>query len=61
MDNDRRYNFPERRHWPMDKKRFESEICYVDAAVSEEKSREKFETRTEKAVNDLRNDMNLRF
>ncbi|MDR1378052.1 MAG: hypothetical protein LBJ36_03280 [Synergistaceae bacterium] len=45
----------------MDKKRFESEICYVDAAVSEEKSREKFETRTEKAVNDLRNDMNLRF
>jgi hypothetical protein len=47
---------------PVDEKRFESEIRRMDAAVSEEKkSREKFETRIEKAVNDLRGDMNARF
>ncbi|MDR2174333.1 MAG: hypothetical protein LBO82_00155 [Synergistaceae bacterium] len=46
----------------VDEKRFESEIRRIDAAVSEEKKgREKFETRIEKAVNDLRGDMNTRF
>jgi hypothetical protein len=44
---------------PVDEKRFESDIRRIDAAVSEEKKgREKFETRIEKAVYDLRGDMN---
>jgi hypothetical protein len=47
---------------PVDEKRFESEMRRTDAAVSEEKkNREKFETRIEKAVNDLRGEMNSRF
>ena len=47
---------------PVDEKRFESELRRTDAAVSEEKkNREKFETRIEKTVNDLRGEMNSRF
>jgi peptidoglycan hydrolase CwlO-like protein len=47
---------------PVDEKRFESEIRRTDAAVSDEKkNREKFETRIEKAVGDLRGEMNARF
>jgi predicted transcriptional regulator len=47
---------------PVDEKRFESEIRRIDTVFSEErKNREKFETRIEKAVNDLRGDMNSRF
>jgi hypothetical protein len=47
---------------PVDEKRFESEMRRTDAAVSEEKkNREKFETRTEKAINDLHGEMNARF
>ena len=47
---------------PVDEKRFESELRRTDAAVSEEKrNREKFETRIEKSVNDLRGEMNSRF
>ncbi|MDR2137845.1 MAG: hypothetical protein LBO68_06105 [Synergistaceae bacterium] len=43
---------------PLDERRFESEIRRVDTTVSEEKKgREKFETRIEKAVNDLRGEM----
>ncbi|MDR1650138.1 MAG: hypothetical protein LBR71_07740 [Synergistaceae bacterium] len=46
----------------VDEKRFESEIRRIDTAVSDEKkNREKFETRIEKTVNDLRGDMNARF
>ncbi|MDR2176088.1 MAG: hypothetical protein LBO82_09180, partial [Synergistaceae bacterium] len=40
---------------PVDERRFESEIRRMDEAVSDEKkNRDKFETRIEKAVNDLR-------
>jgi uncharacterized protein YpuA (DUF1002 family) len=47
---------------PVDEKRFESEIRRTDAVVAEEKkSREKFETQIEKAVNDLHVEMNSRF
>jgi DNA anti-recombination protein RmuC len=47
---------------PVDEKRFESELRRMDAAVSEEKkAREKFETRIEKSINDLRGEMNSRF
>jgi uncharacterized protein YpuA (DUF1002 family) len=47
---------------PVDEKRFESEIRRMDAVLSEEKkNREKFETRIEKAVNDLHGEMNVRF
>jgi hypothetical protein len=47
---------------PVDEKRFESEIRRTDAAVSEERrNREKFETRIEKAVHDLRGEMNTGF
>ena len=47
---------------PVDEKRFESELRRIDAAVSEEKkAREKFETRIEKSINDLRGEMNSRF
>jgi ribosome-associated translation inhibitor RaiA len=47
---------------PVDEKRFESEIRRMDATISEEKkNREKFETRIEKAVNDLRGEVNTRF
>ncbi|MDR2175075.1 MAG: apolipoprotein A1/A4/E family protein [Synergistaceae bacterium] len=47
---------------PVDERRFESEIRRLDEAVSDEKkNREKFETRIEKAVNDLRVEMNVRF
>ncbi|MDR2175593.1 MAG: hypothetical protein LBO82_06615 [Synergistaceae bacterium] len=47
---------------PVDEKLFESEIRRTDAAVSEEKrNREKFETRIEKAVDNMRGDMNTRF
>ncbi|MDR2175224.1 MAG: hypothetical protein LBO82_04720 [Synergistaceae bacterium] len=43
---------------PVDEKRFESEIRRIETAGSEEKKgREKFETRIEKAVNDLRGEM----
>jgi chromosome segregation ATPase len=47
---------------PVDEKRFESEIRRINVVISEEKkSREKFETQTEKAVNDLRREMISRF
>ncbi|MDR1378248.1 MAG: hypothetical protein LBJ36_04280 [Synergistaceae bacterium] len=43
---------------PVDEKRFESEIRRTDAAVSDEKkNREKFETRIEKNIYDLRGEM----
>ena len=43
---------------PVDEKLFESEIRHINNAASEEKrSRENFETRIEKAVNDLRGDI----
>ncbi|MDR1649760.1 MAG: hypothetical protein LBR71_05820, partial [Synergistaceae bacterium] len=39
----------------VDEKRFESEIRRIDAAASDEKkNREKFETRIEKTISDLR-------
>jgi chromosome segregation ATPase len=47
---------------PVDERRFESEIRRIDTTISEErKNREKFETRIEKAVGDLRVEMNARF
>ena len=47
---------------PVDERLFKSEIQRIDFTVSgEQKNREKFETRIEKAVNDLRSDMNSRF
>jgi DNA anti-recombination protein RmuC len=47
---------------PVDEKRFEGEMRRMDAALSEEKkNREKFETRIEKTMNDLRVEMNVRF
>jgi chaperonin cofactor prefoldin len=47
---------------PVDEKRFEGEMRRIDAVFSEEKkNREKFETRVEKAVDDLRGEMNVRF
>jgi chromosome segregation ATPase len=47
---------------PVDEKRFESEIRRVDALVLEEKkSREKFETRIEKSISDLRGEMDVKF
>jgi ribosome-associated translation inhibitor RaiA len=47
---------------PVDERRFESEIRRMDTMISDEKkNREKFETRIEKAVNDLRIDTNARF
>ena len=46
----------------VDERRFESEIRRIDTTLADErKNREKFETRIEKAVNDLRGDMNARF
>ena len=46
----------------VDEKRFESEIRRGDASFSEEKkNREKFETRIEKAISDLRGEMNTKF
>jgi DNA anti-recombination protein RmuC len=46
----------------VDERRFESEIRRIDTTLADErKNREKFETRIEKAVNDLRGDMNAQF
>ena len=46
----------------VDERRFESEIRRIDTTLADErKNREKFETRIEKAVNDLRSDMNAQF
>ena len=46
----------------VDEKRFESEIRRIDASFSEEKkNREKFETRIEKAIFDLRGEVNAKF
>ena len=46
----------------VDERRFESEIRRIDTTLADErKNREKFETRIEKAVNDLRGDVNTRF
>ena len=47
---------------PVDERRFDSELRRIDVTVSgEQKNREKFETRIEKAVNDLRSDMGSQF
>ncbi|MDR1648852.1 MAG: hypothetical protein LBR71_01205 [Synergistaceae bacterium] len=46
----------------VDERRFESEIKRIDTTLADErKNREKFETRIEKSVNDLRGEMNTRF
>jgi archaellum component FlaC len=46
----------------VDEKRFESEVRRIDAAASDEKrNREKFETRIEKIVIDLRGEMHTQF
>ncbi|MDR1650129.1 MAG: hypothetical protein LBR71_07690 [Synergistaceae bacterium] len=46
----------------VDEKRFESEIKRIDTTLADErKNREKFETRIEKSVNDLRGEINTRF
>jgi chromosome segregation ATPase len=46
----------------VDERRFESEIKRIDTTLADErKNREKFETRIEKSVNDMRGEMNARF
>jgi hypothetical protein len=46
----------------VDERRFENEIKRIDTTLADErKNREKFETRIEKSVNDLRGEMNARF
>jgi peptidoglycan hydrolase CwlO-like protein len=46
----------------VDERRFESEIRRIDTTLADErKNREKFETRIEKSVNDLRGEMNAQF
>ena len=46
----------------VDERHFESEIKRIDTTLADEKkNREKFETRIEKSVNDLRNEVNARF
>ncbi|MDR1621223.1 MAG: hypothetical protein LBS00_02485 [Synergistaceae bacterium] len=59
-------NTPREFHPPtftaVDERHFASEMRRIDTTLADErKNREKFETRIEKSVNDLRGEMNARF